>query len=282
MMLHRFRKLLLALFLSAAGPAYADPITIALWELPQAFPVGSGLTPTGQTYLPVSGDGLAPGTPNAGELAGDVSAILTVFHLSPNAQYTSPTGNGSLYSFSSNNWQPGDYYEIILPTTGWENLTLSWDQARNAYGPSDFTLQYSTDGSLFEELLAYTVYLSAGPRATGTWWTSSTYNELYTTTFQLPEAASDQSTLYLRLVDTSGTASLASGTNRIDNILVTGTAVESQTTMFISLNFQPTNVSAPPSGLMFGMGMAGLAGVALLRRRRRAPEMDRPSQPALF
>jgi hypothetical protein len=270
-MLHRFRRALFALFLSAAGPAFADPITIALWELPVAFPVGSGLTPTGNTYLPPSGDGYAAGTPNAGVLAGDVGAILTVFHLSPNAQYTSPTGNGSLYSFSSNNWQPGDYYEIILPTTGWTNLTFSWDQARNAYGPSDFALQYSTDGMLFEELLAYTVYLSAGPRATGTWWTSTTYNELYTTTFQLPEAASDQPALYLRLVDISGAASLASGTNRIDNILVTGTEADGGSTMFVSLAFIPEPVSAPPSGLMFGMGIAGLAGVAMLRQRRRPP-----------
>ncbi len=29
-----------------------------------------------------------------------------------------------------------------------------------------------------------------------------------------------------------------------------------------------------PSGLLFGMGMAGLAGVGLLRRRRRAPEIS--------
>lgn len=271
MMLHRFRRSLFACLLSVAGPALAEPITIALWELPEAFPVGSEVTPTGNTYLPPSGDGLAPGTPNAGVLAGDVGAILTVFHLSANTTYTSPTGNGSLYSFSSNNWQPGDYYEIILPSTGWSELTLSWDQTRNTYGPSEFQLQYSTDGSLFEALVDYTVQLSSGPRTTGTYWTSSTYNELYTYTIQLGEWANDQDTLYLRLVDNSDAASLASGTNRIDNILVTGTEANTQPMMFTSFNFQPTNVSAPPSGLMFGMGIAGLAGVALLRRRQRPP-----------
>ena len=232
--------------------------TLALWQMPVAFPTGSGLVPTGTTYLPpnqtgtaqwpVSGAAYAAGTPTLGLLAGDTSSILSVFHTSTAATYTAPSGNGSLYSFSSNNWQPNDYYQIVLPTTGQTNLTLAWDQARSATGPSAFALQMSTDGSSFTQLTTYSVVQSGGGGAPGTWVTG-TYNPLYSSTFALPSTAENQATLYLRFTNVTGSASAVAGANRIDNIGITA-------------------VPEPAAVALFGAGIAGLAGAAWMRRRR--------------
>ena len=230
--------------------------TLALWQIPVPFPTGSGLVPTGTTYLPpnqtgtaqwpLSGAAYAAGTPTLGILAGDPSSILSAFHTSTAASYTSPSGNGSAYSFSSNNWQPNDYYQVVLPTIGQTNLTLTWDQARSSTGPSAFALQMSTDGSSFTQLTTYSVLQSGGGGAPGTWVTG-TYNPLYSSTFALPSTADNQATLYLRFTNVTGTASATSGANRIDNIAI-------------------TVVPEPAAVALLGAGSAGLAAAAWARR----------------
>ena len=73
--------------------------TLALWQMPVPFPTGSGLVPTGTSYIvpnqtgaaqwPLSGAAYAAGTPTLGILAGDTSSILSVFHTSTAATYGS-------------------------------------------------------------------------------------------------------------------------------------------------------------------------------------------------
>jgi hypothetical protein len=255
-------RLVIAIIATAVIGARSVPAQpLAIWEVPVGFPNGTGNIPTGNTYVMpnISEAGTTAGqqfpslpaqpypngTPTFGALAGNPSAILSTFHTVAAALYTSPAGNGSPYSFSSNNWSPGDYYQVVLPTTDYANLVVSWDQARSSTGPAAFALEMSTDGTTFTQLTTYNVLQSGGGGSPGTW-SSTTYNPLYTTTFALPETADNQASLYLRFTNIEAAVSATTGANRIDNIAIT--AVPEPTTL-------------PLLGL--GMGLGGM----LVRRR---------------
>jgi len=254
-----FARLLIAIIATVFLGARTVPAetTVAVWEMRVPFPTGTGLVPTGTTYLPpnqtgtnqwpTTGSPYPAGTPTSGTLAGNSSAILSTFHTLAAATYTSPAGNGSQYSFSSNNWSPGDYYQVVLPTTGYTSLSVSWDQARSSTGPAAFKLQMSTDGTSFTDLLSYSVLQSGGGGAPGTW-STSTYNALYTSTFSLPVSAEDQASLYLRFTNSEAAASSATGSNRIDNISVT----------------------AVPEPSTFALVVLGIGFGGMVRRRRSA------------
>jgi MYXO-CTERM domain-containing protein len=89
---------------------------------------------------------------------------------------------------------------------------------------------------------AYTVLQSGGGGAPGTW-SSSTYNALYTNS-QALAGAEGASQLIIRFRAT-GAASGSSGSNRIDNVIISGDAV-------------------PAPGAVALLAVAGLAS----RRRR--------------
>ncbi|MEY2982289.1 MAG: hypothetical protein RL562_2516, partial [Planctomycetota bacterium] len=161
----------------------------------------------------------------------------------------SPSGNGSQYSFSSNNWLTGDYYEARVSTLGYSNVELSWDQCRSSTGAKQFELVMSVDGGAnWSTLVAtYDVLQSGGGGAPGTW-NSTTYNALYSNTVSLGAMADGQSEVIVRwraLVDavTSTGSYAASGSVRLDNV---------------------TFSTIPAPGALALLGLAGLAG----RRRR--------------
>ena len=214
---------------------------IAGWTMPTAFPTGTGNVPTGTSYLP-------PGPNGAGvadQGANITGSQLISVHALAAATYTSPAGNGSQYAFSSNNWSPGDYYQVTLSTLGFTGgISISWDQARSATGPAAFRLLMSTDGgSNFTELTSYTVLQSGGGGAPGTW-SSTTYNALYSNTFTVASAADNLAQVMFRFQNFESVASAAAGSSRIDNIFVN---------------------AIPAPGAVALLGLAGLAA----RRRRR-------------
>ncbi len=171
-------------------------------------------------------------------------SMLSSSHVAAATAYSSPAGNGSQFSFSSNNWAIGDYYQIAFSTIGVEAVDVSWDQTRSSTGPSSFTVLMSIDDGVnwTTALTSYTV-IQAGLAGNGTTsWNSITNQPLvFTTTVALGETASNQASVLVRFSSLVTTA--AAGTSRIDNIMVN---------------------AVPAPGAIALLGLAGLAA----RRRR--------------
>ena len=190
----------------------ANGAMIAGWSITTAFPTGAGNVPTGNTY--------SVGAADQGDQTSGSS--LSSYHTLAAATYTSPAGNGSQYAFSSNNWSIGDYYEARVSTSNYSNISVSWDQARSSTGPASFELIFSVDGGTsWTTVAAYTVLQSGGGGAPGTW-SSTTYNALYSSS-QALAGAEDASLLIVRF--RSLVTAAATGSNRIDNVVISGDVV---------------------------------------------------------
>lgn len=174
--------------------------------------------------------------------SGNASGV----HASANTDWSTPAGNGSATSFSSNNWSIGDYYQFQVSSLGMENLAFSWDQTRSATGPASFSLQYSTDGTSFTNFFAYTV----PDIAVGGW-------RHFTQSFSAISALNNDSSVFFRLTATSAPSNVAAGTNRIDNI----------------------SISAVPEPSTFLLGLVGMSvfGVRQWRRRISVPQGRNPA-----
>ena len=212
-----------------ASAASAD--VIAGWTMPTA--VAAATTGSNYTYGAADWGALTSGT------------SLSGFHAAAATTWSSPTGNGSTYSLSSNNWATGDYYQVSMATTGYSDISVSWDQTRSGTGPSSFSLSMSTDGGAnFTTLLASYTVVQAGLAGTGTTsWNAVTNQTGFTTTTIIGISAANKGNIMLRFSSLSTTA--AAGTGRVDNISVTGAMI-------------------PAPGAVALIGLAGL-----ISRRRR-------------
>lgn len=230
----RIETLGLTLAVIAVIPATsADAAVVAKWTMATA--ITSATTGSNYTY----------GAADQGENAAGSS--LSGYHAQSGATWTTPAGNGSTYSLSSDKWSQGDYYQIVVQTTGYENFQISWDQTRSSTGPSDFRMSYSTDGgATFTTAMNYSV-IQAGAAFSGTtsWSTSGSPQPEFANASGILSTPSGTSSLIVRFVATG--LNLGAGTNRIDNITVNGTAV------------------VPAPGAIALLAAAGLTG---MRRRR--------------
>lgn len=172
---------------------------------------------TFETSLPVNAG------PHAAE-AGVFGGNATGFHSSTSVVYSNPAGNGSAESFSSNFWSIGDYYQFQTSSLGYQGIAITWDQTRSSTGPGTFDLEWSTDGVTFTTLLDdYTVLLNDA--SNGGVWNSTTYIPNYTfAPVAGPASLDNQATIYFRLTN-QVTPGGTGGTNRVDNIVVTGTLI---------------------------------------------------------
>ena len=190
--------LIASAMIATASAASAD--VIAGWSMPTAVAAST----TGATY--------SYGAADSGALVS--GSMLSGTHSSASTAWSSPAGNGTTYALSSNAWNVGDYYQISLATTGYSAVSVAWDQTRSGTGPAGFQAVLSVDGgSTFSSLGTYTVNQVS--------WSTSV--PVTTSSFaSLASAADNQASVIIRFkVVTAGT-STTTGTNRIDNIVVSG------------------------------------------------------------
>ena len=222
--------------LTAATASIASADLIAGWTITTAFPTGAGNVPVGTTY--------SVGAADTGLLT--VGTELKSVHASAAATYTSPAGNASTYSFSSNNWGIGDYYEARVNTTGYGSLGISFDTVRSSTGPATFTLIMSTDGGTTWSTLisSYAVIQGGGGGGQPAWTTSGSRQTIYNITSPVGTSADNQALVIFRMQSLA--AGAASGSARVDNVEITGTLVP-----------------APSAA-----GLLGLVALGAARRRR--------------
>lgn len=211
---------------AAASNAMAG--TIANWTFETTQPIGFG------PYAPEVGAGSASGS-HAGS-----------------STYSSPAGNGSAHSFSSNTWAVGDYYQFQVNTTGDSQIGLVFDQTSSGTGPRDFKVSYSTDGTTFTDT-GFTSQSPVNGSPNTPWGATAGVQSLFRRFVDLSTipAVENQANLFLRIVDTSTTSAnngtvAGGGTNRVDNVSV---------------------LSEVPEPCSLLLTMLGVAGFGLARRR---------------
>jgi hypothetical protein len=184
----------------------------------------------------------------------------SVANYSPTATvFSTPSGNGSTHSFSANHWGAGDYYEFDVPSTTISGVLISFDQLSSSTGPKVFSLLYSADGTNYSTYGSYTALSSVssnsytGTNSTGgttasTTWSTAYSASAYNVTFDLSSitALNSDPNFKFQIVD-ADTTTATGGTDRIDNVVVAGTAVP-----------EPAVVS-----------ILSMAAAATLMRRRR-------------
>ncbi|MEI9999293.1 MAG: PEP-CTERM sorting domain-containing protein [Verrucomicrobiota bacterium] len=193
----------------------------------------------------------------AGPLSPEVGSGSALGFHSGSSTYSAPAGNGSSHSFSSTDWLTGDYLQFQVDASNYQDLSISWDQTSSNTGPRDFTLEYSTNGTDFTAFGTYEVLANATPNSP--WSTQGTRNAAYTVTDDLSsiDDLDGASTVFFRLVDDDATAANGGavgtgGTDRVDNVVISGTAL-----------------AAPePSSWALGVLAFGALAFAGLRRSR--------------
>jgi uncharacterized repeat protein (TIGR01451 family) len=186
-----------------------------------------------------------PASPGAGVYLTNITAEVpsgTASGLHAGAStYSSPAGNGSSHSFSSQTWAVGDFYQFAVSTVGYNNILVSFDQVASSTGPGRFYLAYSTDGVTFTQFGS--IYNVTN---TPSWSTINPGSAAESFSFNLSSitAINNASLVYFRLVDANTTSSAggttaSGGTCRVDNF-----SVSTLTAPVISSSPSPATVNA--------------------------------------
>ena len=163
----------------------------------------------------------SPYTADAGIIGNvDTKIIKSVGRPTFTSSASWVTGSGGSGTYAPNlvSWNDGNgskCWQISLVTTGYAGLTLSSKQYGSSTGPRDFKLQYSLNETDWVDVSNGSVTVSGN-------WSSGVLNGI-----SLPTECDNQPLVYLRWIMTSNTSvngnTVAStGTNRIDDIIVTG------------------------------------------------------------
>jgi hypothetical protein len=146
---------------------------------------------------------------------------LIVHNITNTAAFTGSTinacdGSASGLSFSLvDQLNNGNYFTLEFPTSGFENIILSFWARRTSTGFSNNTLDYSTDGGI-----NFTTLTTFNP-------SSTTGGALESFDFSAISGANDNPNFQIRI--TLNGASSGAGNNRYDNIKLTGTPIGTST-----------------------------------------------------
>lgn len=179
--------------------------------------------------------------------------VASGVHVSALTDWSTPTGNGSLNSFSTNNWAIGDYYQFSTSTVGYSEILLQFAQTSSSTGPGEFKVAYQVNGGGYTDFANYTVLPNqAGAPGLGNW-NGTTKITGYNYTFDLSSiTALDEATSvdFRLIVRTNADAAppgtiAAAGTSRVDNVSIIAVVPE------------------PSAAVLGSLGL-----LALVRRRR--------------
>lgn len=188
----------LAAFVAMVGGEARGQTTLASW--------------TFETSVPTTGGPLAPeqGTGSASSNTGGA--------------FSNPAGWGSTESWSSNNWNDGEYFQFQTSSTNLQGITVSWQQVGSNTGPRGFELAYSTDGTNFTAASpGYAVVVSNWNAAL------TPIEHQYSYNLSTVPALNNQATVYFRLrmvgtVSVGGGVVASGGTSRVDNFTIVASA----------------------------------------------------------
>lgn len=208
---------------------------------------------TGGTAQMMFGGDKDSGYPATGGAAKDVSRLFASLDGTSNAplQWSKAEylygGNAVavvpiMAADTDNLWGTAPYFLVSTSTVGYENITFSAAVSGTKKGPKNYKLQYSTDGSVYNDIVSASVGTNK----------DLDENKLFDNV-SVPENASDSNTVYFKIIATS-TATIggstfsgnSGGEAAINDIKITGT-VKSGTTPTLE---SPTASAA--SGELFG------------------------------
>ncbi|UJP64503.1 T9SS-dependent choice-of-anchor J family protein [Mongoliitalea daihaiensis] len=152
---------------------------------------------------------------NTGENAQTITPVNINF-----TSYVQGSGGSGTFSKNSNGWPAAEgvekYWQVRINTLGYDNLTVSSRQQSSGTGPRDFQVEFSLDG----------VVWTAIPNSSIT--TANNFTSGVLSPTPVPTEANNQGTVFLRWISTSNTSVggnliAATGTSRIDDIIIEGT-----------------------------------------------------------
>lgn len=169
--------------------------TIVFWNFPTADSVADG--------------GITANLP-------EIFGRTTSYYVTDTNAYTA---GATTLSISSVAWDSGantEYWVCKFTTVDYDSIRFSSKQRSSGYGPRNFRVDYSTDGSTWTPVTGANVVCA------------NNFTSGLLTNIALPQATFNVSTVYLRWIMTTdsavnvGAVVTATGTSRIDDIYVTG------------------------------------------------------------
>ncbi len=204
-------------------------ITIILVSASVGIAVGKGINPSEEDFILVSWTfeneskriTTAKSPPDISKYSADkgsgtIDLIGAVF--GPPHYFTQGAGGKGTYAAHSDFWDNGadkKYWQITISTKGYKNIKLSSKQRSSKTGPRDFKVRYSLDKNTWHDISKSSITVSES-------FISGSHKELL-----LPSSCENQTTLSIRWIMSSNSSIEGKivgkqGTNRIDDIIVTG------------------------------------------------------------